>query len=53
MKFVLISRHTGGREIPESESAQNLEDMTEWLGALVKHLPTENSGRRMVAARQW
>jgi len=23
------------------------------LAALVKHLPTENSGRRMVAARQW
>ena len=23
------------------------------VGALVKHLPTENSGRRMVAARQW
>jgi hypothetical protein len=32
MKFVLISRHTNGAEIPESEREQNLKAMGEWLG---------------------
>lgn len=32
MRCLLISRHTGGREIPENEVAQNLEDMGAWIG---------------------
>ena len=32
MKFILISRHTGGREIPENEVEQNLKDMGAWVG---------------------
>ena len=34
MKFILISRHTGGREIPENEVEQNLKDMGAWVGLL-------------------
>jgi hypothetical protein len=34
MRFVLISRHTGGADIPESESGQNLKDMGAWLTLL-------------------
>ena len=32
MRFILISRHTGGREIPENEVEQNLKDMGAWVG---------------------
>ena len=31
MKFVLISRHTNGAEVPESETEQNLKALGEWL----------------------
>jgi hypothetical protein len=34
MKFILISRHTGGREIPDNEAEQNLKDMGAWVGLL-------------------
>ena len=34
MKFILISRHTGGREVPENEVGQNLKDMGAWIGLL-------------------
>jgi len=34
MKFVLISRHTNGAEIPEGEREQNLKDMGAWIGTL-------------------
>jgi hypothetical protein len=34
MKFVLISRHTNGAEIPECEREQNLKDMGAWVGLL-------------------
>lgn len=34
MKFALISRHTGGREIPRNEEAQNLRDLREWIALL-------------------
>jgi hypothetical protein len=34
MKFILISRHTGGREIPENEKEQNLKDLGEWIALL-------------------
>lgn len=36
MKFLLISRHTNGAEIPENEREQNLQEMGEWI-ALLKH----------------
>jgi hypothetical protein len=34
MKFILISRHTNGAEIPENEREQNLKDMGEWIALL-------------------
>ncbi|MES1189641.1 MAG: YciI family protein [Steroidobacter sp.] len=34
MKFVLISRHTNGAEVPESEKQANLKAMGEWLALL-------------------
>ncbi len=34
MKFILISRHTGGREIPENEKEQNLKDLGDWVARL-------------------
>lgn len=34
MKFILISRHTAGAEIPASEAEQNLKDMGEWVKML-------------------
>ncbi len=34
MRFVLISRHTGGREIPADEQEQNLDDLRDWIALL-------------------
>jgi hypothetical protein len=34
MKFILISRHTNGAEIPENEREQNLQEMGEWIALL-------------------
>jgi hypothetical protein len=34
MKFLLISRHTNGANIPEAEREQNLRDMGEWIALL-------------------
>lgn len=34
MKFILISRHANGAEIPENEREQNLKDMGEWIALL-------------------
>ena len=34
MKFILISRHTAGSEIPANDAEQNLKDMGEWISML-------------------
>ena len=34
MKFILLSRHTDGRSIPDNEVAQNLKEMGEWISLL-------------------
>jgi hypothetical protein len=34
MKFILISRHTNGAEIPVTERESNLKDMGEWITLL-------------------
>lgn len=34
MKFVLISRHTGGRTVPADEGEQLLKDLGAWLSLL-------------------
>jgi len=34
MRFILISRHTGGRQVPQNEVEKNLKDMGAWVGLL-------------------
>ena len=34
MKFLLISRHTGGQEVPDNEREQNFKELTEWIQLL-------------------
>ena len=34
MKFLLLSRHTGGQEVPENEREQNVKDLMEWFALL-------------------
>ncbi len=52
MRFVLISRHTNGADVPENERAQNLEDMGKWVALLkpAMALPTRG-GKVATAAR--
>lgn len=51
MKFVLISRHTNGAEIPESEREQNLKDMGEWVSLLKTNLAMPIRGGKSVSAK--
>jgi len=50
MKFVLISRHTGGREIPENEREQNGKDMGEWVALLNAEIAMPTRGGKSVTA---
>ena len=34
MKFLLLSRHTGGKEVPENKKEQNEKDFLEWITLL-------------------
>ena len=50
MKFLLISRHTNGAEIPENEREQNLQEMGEWIALLRPALAMPIRGGRIVSA---
>ncbi len=50
MKFILVSRHTGGREIPENEREQNLKDMGEWIALLNAEVAMPTRGGKSVTA---
>ena len=50
MKFILISRHTNGAEIPEKEREQNLQDMGEWIALLKPTLAMPIRGGAIVTA---
>jgi len=50
MKFLLISRHTNGAEIPESEREQNLQEMGEWIALLQPTLAMPIRGGAVVTA---
>jgi hypothetical protein len=50
MKFLLISRHTNGAEIPENEREQNLQEMGEWIALLKPALAMPIRGGRIVSA---
>ena len=51
MKFILISRHPNGAEIPESEREQNLKDMGEWIALLKPELAMPIRGGTSVTAK--
>jgi hypothetical protein len=51
MKFVLLSRHTDGSAVPESESAQNLKDMGEWISLLNATVAMPIRGGKTVSAK--
>jgi hypothetical protein len=50
MRYLLISRHTNGAEIPESERDQNLQEMGEWIALLRPTLAMPIRGGRIVSA---
>jgi hypothetical protein len=52
VKYVLISRHTGGREIPESEREQNLRDLTEWMTLLKAEVAVPIRGGKSITAKK-
>ena len=52
MKFILISRHTGGSEIPESDKEQNLKDMMAWMTLLKAEIAMPIRGGKSVTEKQ-
>jgi hypothetical protein len=50
MKFILISRHTNGAEIPANERESNLKDMGEWIALLKPTLAMPIRGGTSVTA---
>jgi hypothetical protein len=50
MNFILISRHTNGAVIPESEREQNLQEMGEWIALLKPTLAMPVRGGTIVTA---
>ena len=50
MKFLLLSRHTGGREVPENEREQNVKDLMEWWSLLKASIALPVSGGKSVTS---
>lgn len=50
MRFVLISRHTNGADIPEGERAENLREMGEWLALLKPAMAMPTRGGKVATA---
>jgi hypothetical protein len=50
MKFVLLSRHAGGGSVPDSEAAQNLRDMGDWVSLLKATVVMPIRGGKTVSA---
>lgn len=51
MKFILISRHTNGAEVPESERERNLKDLSEWVALLKPEVVMPIRGGTSVTAK--
>src|SRR5579863_2331474 len=51
MKFLLISRHTNGAEIPEDQREQNLQELGEWIALLKPTLAMPIRGGTIVTAK--
>ncbi len=52
MKFILISRHTDGQEIPENERERNVRDMSEWIALLNAEIAMPTRGGKSVTAKK-
>jgi hypothetical protein len=52
MKFILISRHTNGAEIPENERETNLREMGDWVGLLKPSLAMPTRSGRSITAKK-
>lgn len=52
MKFILISQHTNGAEIPVTERESNLKDMGEWIALLKPVLAMPIRGGSSVTANR-
>ncbi len=52
MKCVLISRHTDGAAIPESERERNLKDMADWITLLKAEVAMPIRGGKSVTAKR-
>jgi len=52
MRFVLISRHADGAEVPEHERAQDLKDMTQWITLLKAEVAIPTRGGKTVTAKR-
>lgn len=50
MKFILLSRHTGGSAVPEHEAAQNLKDLGEWVSLLKASVVMPIRGGKSITA---
>ncbi len=52
MKFVLISRHTGGREVPDGENEQMMKDLAEWVSLLKAQIAMPIRGGKSISAEK-
>ncbi len=52
MKFILISRHTGGSKIPENEIEQNMKDMGEWIALLKATVAMPIRGGKSITSKK-
>jgi hypothetical protein len=50
MKFILISRHTNGAEVPPAEREQNLRELGEWIALLKPSAAMPIRGGKIVTA---
>ncbi len=50
MRFILLSRHTGGSSVPENEIEQNLKDMGDWVSMLKATIAMPIRGGKTVSA---
>ncbi|MBS2030502.1 MAG: hypothetical protein JST54_21550 [Deltaproteobacteria bacterium] len=52
MKFILISRHTNGADIPEAQRSANLKEMGEWMALLKPTLAMPTRGGKSITAKE-
>lgn len=50
MKFILISRHTGGVEIPVDKNEQMLKDLGEWIALLKADIALPINGGKSITS---